>query len=304
MMIKCPICNNSDGASIEQSLLPEFFSCGNCKGYFATEKIAVSYPEEYFQEKNKPSVIARLATPVLNVFLVGRVRRVKKIIGGKKGAAVLDYGCGSGKLVAALLKSDVNASGFEPSDGARAIAGRHGFPVFNEIKSVGGYDLIMFWHSLEHTDNPLEVIRNAAGYLKKDGKLLIAVPNAGGFEVRIFKDKWFHYSYPLHAIQFTPGAVETMLNKSGFKILSVDYFNPEYTIPGLIQSFLNWFLPKDALYSVVSHRRLSVSFNKVIFFAFLSVVLLLIFSPLLVLFFFIELIFRKTGAMVIIAEKV
>ncbi len=302
-MIKCQICDNSDEASIKQSLFPEFFNCGKCGGYFAKEKIAVSYPEEYFQEKNKPSVIARLAEPVLNIFLSGKVRRVKKIIKGKKEAAVLDYGCGAGKLVAALLKSGVSASGFEPSDGARAITGRHGLPVFNEIK-FGGYDLIMFWHSLEHAGNPLEVIRNAAGYLKKDGKLLIAVPNADGFEARILKDKWFHYSYPLHTVQFTPGAVKTMLDKSGFRFLDADYFNPEYTISGIVQTLLNIFLPKDALYSIVSHRRLNMSKSKALLAATASILLVVIFSPLIFLFWLGELILGKTGAMVIIAEKI
>lgn len=302
-MIKCPICDNSNEVSVKQSLFSEFFNCGECDGNFAKEKIAVIYHEEYFQEKDKPSIIARLAGPILNVFLAGRVRRVKKIIGGKKEAVVLDYGCGAGKLVAALLKSGVNASGFEPSDGARAIADRQGLPVFNKIK-FDGYDLIMFWHSLEHTDNPLEIIRSAAKYLKKDGKLLIAVPNAGGFEARMFKDKWFHYSYPLHAVQFTPGAAEAMLGKSGFKILDTDYFNPEYTVSGIVQTFLNLFLPKDAFYSVLSHRRFNMSESKALLAAMASLLLVIVFLPLLLLFWLIELIFHKTGAMVIIAEKV
>ncbi|MBI2635351.1 MAG: class I SAM-dependent methyltransferase [Parcubacteria group bacterium] len=303
-MIKCPICDNSDEASIKQSLFPEFFNCGKCGGHFIKEKIAVDYPEEYFEQKEKPSIIARLAIPVLNVFLAGKVRRVKKIIKGKKGAAVLDYGCGAGKLVDALIKKGIDAIGFEPSVGARQITARNNLPVYGEVKTVkDGYDLIMFWQSLEHTDNPLEVIRNAAGYLKKDGKLLIAVPNAGGWEARIFKDKWFHFSYPLHVIQFTPDAAKTMLDEAGFKILNIDYFNPEYTASGIIQTFLNLFLPKDVFYSVISHRRQSGSKIKTISLSILSVFALLIFSPFIVLFWFGELIFKKTGAIVIVAGR-
>ena len=87
-MIKCPICDNSDEASVKQSRFTEFFNCGKCGGYFVKEKVAANYLEEYFQEKNKPSMIARLADPVLNVLLASKVRRVKKIIKGKKDAAV------------------------------------------------------------------------------------------------------------------------------------------------------------------------------------------------------------------------
>ncbi len=302
-MIICPICKNSNTKLIKLSLFADFFYCEVCQGHFVKEKVEIQYPEEYFQEKSSPSFIPRFARPVLNFFLKWRVRKIESII-NDKNAKILDYGCGCGGLVEALVKGGFNAIGFEPSAGARAIAERKNLPIYGEVKTIsGGYDLIMFWHSLEHTPDPLAVVIKAREYLNENGKLLIAVPNAGSFEARIFKKLWFHYSYPLHLIQFTPKSIKTMFFKAGFKIISTDYFNPEYTISGLAQSFLNWFLPKDALYSVVSHRRLSISLGKAVFFALVSIIFLILLSPLIIFFFLFELIFRKTGAMIIIAGK-
>ena len=303
-MSKCPICENNRDELIISSFLPRCYQCGVCGGSFVINPEKDIYAEEYFSEKDAPSLIFRVSAPLLSFFYVLRVGKITKLLNDKKNPKVLDYGCGAGKLVENLIKRGVDATGFEPSEGARSIIQKKNLPVYREIKQAeGSYDLIMFWQSLEHTEAPLEVLNSVRSNLAIDGKILIAVPNADSFEARIFKQNWFHYTYPLHRIHFTPEAVKIMLENAGFKIISIDFFNPEYTISGLVQSFLNWFLPKDMLYSVVGHWRLSMSLNQAIFFAFFSAVLLLVFSPFLILFFFIELIFKKTGAMIVIAEK-
>jgi len=302
-MIICPICENSNAKLIKLSLFADFFYCEVCQGHFVKEKVEIQYPEEYFQEKSNPSFVSRFVRPVLNLFTKLRVKTIKSAV-GKGNAKILDYGCGCGGLVEALIKRGFNAVGFEPSSGARVIAERKNLPVYGEVKTIGGgYDLIMFWHSLEHTPDPLAVIIKAKEYLNENGKLLIAVPNAGSFETRIFKENWFHYDYPFHLIHFTPKSVQIMLQKSGFYPVSIDFWNPEYTISGLIQSFLNWFLPKDALYSVICHRRWSWPLSEAAFWVGASLILSVVFSPALILFFLVELIFNKTGAIIIIAER-
>ena len=286
----------------------DFFYCGVCQGHFVKEKAEVQYPEEYFQEKYPQSFIARMAGPLLNLFINFRVRRIKRLLRNIKNPKILDYGCGSGKLIQALLKSEIETVGFEPSAGAVTLAKKQNLLVYREVKLVpGGYDLIMFWHSLEHTDNPLEVVRNIKQYLAPNGKLLIAVPNAASWEARLFKENWFHYFFPWHQIQFTPAAIRTMLDKSDLMAAKFYFFNIEYNVPGLVQSFLNLFLPENLLYSVVSHRRVSMSNmskgKAVLLVAFILLLVALPMLPILGLFFALELILRKTGVMIIIAEK-
>ncbi|MDO8676896.1 MAG: methyltransferase domain-containing protein [Candidatus Azambacteria bacterium] len=303
-MIKCPICKNSDEKLIRNSFLPKFRYCTVCGGHFLIGEHAVSYPEEYFSENTEPSKVAKIAAPILDFFYKLRVNKIKKLLKNKSNPKILDYGCGAGKLVQMLNEEKITAVGFEPSVGARQIAIRKNLPVYHEIKTVeGGYDLVMFWHSLEHTDNPFEVIEKAKEYLSREGKLLIAVPNADSFESRIAKEKWFHYLYPLHKVQFTPRALEVMLGKVGFKVAAVDFFNPEHAFSGLLQTFLHFFMPKYAFYGAISHRQINMPVNKAILFMLPSLLLLTIFAPLLILFFLIELIFHKTGAILVIAKK-
>ncbi len=303
-MLKCPTCENDRNEFFKPSFLPKCYQCGVCGSSFVFDFGENVYAEEYFSEKEKPSLIARISVSLLSFFYVLRVGKIKKLLSDKENPIVLDYGCGAGKLVEALIKQGINATGFEPSEGARIITQKKNLPVYNEIKPIeGGYDLVMFWHSLEHTEKPLETLNSIKNNLAIAGKILIAVPNADSLEAKIFKENWFHYSYPFHLIHFTPKSAKIMLQKSGFYLTSIDFWNPEYTISGLVQSFLNWFLPKDALYSIVSHRHRSWPLSKAVFWAGASLILSIIFLPALILFFLIELMFSKTGAIIIVAEK-
>ena len=199
--------------------------------------------------------LSTIFSPILDFFYSLRIKKIARML-TTKNAVVLDYGSGSGKLVDKLNEAGIKAIGFEPSAGARKIAVKRNIPIYGKVRRVpGGFDLIMFWHSLEHTENPAQVLKNIRPLLKKNGKVLIAVPNIDSFEAKIAGEKWFHFSYPLHLIHFTPRAIETMLTRNGFVVGNIDYFNPEYTVAGLVQTFLNLFLPKDVLYSVVAHRR-------------------------------------------------
>lgn len=302
-MTTCAICGYSTTRVNKSPLFSRFYKCSKCAGLFLPMKVEVRYRENYFQQKTNKSVLASIARPLLDFFYWLRVKKVAHILTGRKSDYVLDYGCGSGKLVGYLRKYGINALGFDPSPAARRIAQNNKLPVLGTVKHIrNGYEMIMFWHSLEHTHNPLKIIKKTTKYLKRGSRILIAVPNVDSFEAVLTKERWFHYSYPLHQVHFTPKALATMLQKSGFRNVKFDFFNPEYTFTGLTQSLLNVVLPKDILYSVVTHRRLSTSRTEAFALGVLSLLLIILFLPVLIMFYTLALIFRKTGAMVVVAR--
>lgn len=296
--IICPICN-FDGKGFRASFLPKCTTCPSCKGHFVTKIKKTDYDDKYFEERGKKSFGAKMFSPILNFFLELRIKTITKLI--SKDGKILDYGAGSGKLVTALQGKGYKVDGYEPSKGARSIALKSNSKLLGKIPKTNNYDLIMFWHSLEHTPNPHSVIMGVKKHLAKNGKLLIAVPNAKSFEAKIAKDKWFHYSYPLHLIHFTPQSIKALLKKNGLKVETVDFFNPEYTLTGLVQTFLNLFLPKDVAYSFLTHRRYSLSREKTFYYSGLSLILTLLFSPILICSYIIGLIFHNTDAIVVVA---
>lgn len=301
----CLICANQDKSQITPSFLPKYFYCQKCKGHFLPKELKEKsrYPEEYFAEKSTPTFVNKVSVIMLDFFLKLKVVKIEAIFKSNSQKKILDYGCGTGKLIKQLERNGFEATGFEPSTGALSIARNQGLKVFRKVQKIkGGYDLIMFWHSLEHTPRPVRVLKSIKTYLKSGGKILIAVPNADSIEARLFKKLWFHYTYPMHRVHFTPKSITKMLAREGFKIEEMDFFNPEYTLTGLGQSFLNIFLPENVLYSVVSHRRYTLSKNLSVFYSLLSFILLFALSPIILAIFFIQLIFKKTGAIVVTAN--
>ena len=76
--------------------------------------------------------------------------------------------------------------------------------------------------------------------LKKDGLLLVAVPNYGGAQSVFSGKAWFHLDVPRHYSHFTPKTIKKFLDKSGFQIKKVNHFSLEYDPFGFLQSLYNY----------------------------------------------------------------
>ena len=301
--MRCHICGNTNKSNFEKSFLPKTLYCSVCGIHFTRDIKSPEYKENYYRNSDSESVVSKLSKPALNLLEEIKINRILTLVKFIEKPRILDYGCGAGNLVKRLILLNIDTLGFEPSRGARKITTKENLPVQGDLKMIKGkFDLIMFWLSLEHVPDPVDVINNAKKLLIKGGRLLIAVPNAESWEAMIAKEKWFHYTYPLHRFYFSFPSLSYLLKKCSLKIESVDCLNFEYTSTGLAQTLLNLILPKDVLYSIVGKRRRSMKKGKAILFASLSIIILIMFSPLVVIFFIIQLFFRKTGAMVVIAK--
>ena len=155
-------------------------------GHFLKDSQKPNYPQKYFEQNKKTPLMSKIFSPLLNLFYYLKTESIKNFV-NKTNPKILDFGCGSGKLVDRFQNQGIEINGFEPSKGALNLTHRNKLPVYNFVKAVpGGYDLIMLWHSLEHIDQPFEAIKKIKQFLSKDGKILIAVPNGDSFDAKIF----------------------------------------------------------------------------------------------------------------------
>ena len=298
----CPICGERILQDILVRHLPNFYRCPNCSGYYNRQpQSAPVYETKYFSEEQS-NFFGNWITKILDSFLFFYKRKVRKLIGLKNNAWVLDYGCGKGKFLGFLKKQGFNIEGYEPSDSAVALAKKNGWPVYRQLPNRK-YDLMMFWHSLEHTDFPLKDLEKLESHLNPGAKLLIAVPNGDSLEAYLGEKKWFCYDWPFHRVHFNELSLRKMLDKVGFKIIAVDYWNLNYTIASLAQTFLNFIFPKNLLYSMVSNRRAEYSGAKLFLGSIGSILVLLLFSKLFAVIFIVLALTRKTGTMIVTAER-
>jgi 2-polyprenyl-3-methyl-5-hydroxy-6-metoxy-1,4-benzoquinol methylase len=142
----------------------------------------------------------------------------------RPGMRILDVGCGGGSFlrVAAALGAEVQ--GVEPSPDGVASCRANGVPVFHGMlgdflkTDPAPFDLVTANHVVEHHPDPVALLADMARLTGPDGRIWIAVPNAGCFFARALRDRWHSCNLPLHLQQFTDRSVVRAFEAAGLAV--------------------------------------------------------------------------------------
>lgn len=133
--------------------------------------------------------------------ILNLVEKVQDITGKDKSEiSILDVGCGAGVLVEALTKEGYSILGIDSDEKCVEITRNYGKAMLMDAGEIGkslrqDFDIIIFKDSLEHMDNPLEVVNQAKGISRW---ILIAVPNPTRPEALLYDIIRRNYSNPGH----------------------------------------------------------------------------------------------------------
>ena len=134
-----------------------------------------------------------------------------------------------------------------------------GLPVGETLREVahrGPFDCVTMWHSLEHISE-LQVLRNQiVDLMAPEARLIIAVPDAGGLQSRIFSRHWFHLDVPRHLHHFDGASLKAYLQGGSFQIERCYHQELEYDAMGWLQSALNRaFDEPNVLFEMVTNKQ-------------------------------------------------
>lgn len=89
---------------------------------------------------------------------------------------ILDFGCGTGGIVARL--DAARRVGVEVSTAAAEVARSRGIEVFEALDAMPDdmVDVAISFHAIEHVDHPLDVLRAIARVVKPGGRIRLIVP--------------------------------------------------------------------------------------------------------------------------------
>lgn len=259
--------------------IEECVTCGLKRSEVVNDVSRFYTSSNYFAKSN--SVFNKIKQIFAN-FL--KVRPIEKF---KSSGKLLDVGCGDGEFLRYLDNKKWELFGIEPF-GYTAKPGQN----FKFIQGVfektnlpdNVFDVITFWHVLEHVDNPITVLKECKRILKKDGLIFISVPNSGSLGFKLFRSKWFALYPPIHIHHYDIKSINMILTKAGFKIIEIDKFTPDYAPFVIAQSVLNnfGFFEPNYLYKMLRGN----TKNRLADFAVL--LLLIISTPLILILLAIE----------------
>ena len=213
------------------SRLVECEVCGSATTYPRPDEAELDRP--YSGSYRPPS--GRFAAGGDRLLLRSRAtlaRRLGRII---PAGPVLDVGCGDGVLLGALRRRRRPVLGLERSANRPDVRAVEITELRDRRRS---WACVVFWHSLEHLGDPAAAIDQAVELLASRGVLVIAVPNWGSWQARVFRRSWFALDLPRHLVHLSAPAVIQELRRRGLDIERVSYWRGGQVVFGWLHGLV------------------------------------------------------------------
>jgi SAM-dependent methyltransferase len=233
MGIACKICDGLTGAEYiaremmvgkrEEFTYWECLDCGCLQIASIPDRLGDYYPNDYYSFSTRIRPLRALADrlyfkapALLRPFLQGRDAAYSWVVYAKRkrGARILDVGCGVGKLVAILRGIGLDAHGIDPFLEKETPYLRRS----NLDRTDDGWDLIMFHHSLEHIPDNVTVLGHARERLNSGGRCLVRIPLAA-WAWQHYRVDWVQLDAPRHLVIHSLESFRRASKLAGFEIL-------------------------------------------------------------------------------------
>ena len=154
--------------------------------------------------------------------------------------SVLDYGSSWGYGAYQFQQAGMNAHGFEISR-PRVEFGIKNLKVklYDNLeairRTIPEFDAVFCSHVIEHFPDPSIALRDFSSLVKKDGWLIIVVPNCGGKLALKLGGKWGPFSSSVHPLSYKSDFFRYALPRHGFESFSFfsEPFDPREILSSL-----------------------------------------------------------------------
>lgn len=174
------------------------------------------YPPKYWLTKDT-SFFGKIAQAL---FVLDKYHQVEK---EKKRGRILDVGCGTGELLSYFQRRGWEAYGHDISNVACREARKKVRNIFCGPLSKadfpkGYFDVVILNHVLHQMINPVTELSLIRKFIKRNGRLIIYVPDIDSWQYKLVGRNWFYLDSPRHLYYFNYKTLDLMLKKAGFCI--------------------------------------------------------------------------------------
>ncbi len=234
-MNKCEVCNSDK--VFKKFTVEDFFltkesfvikKCKECSFLFtdpAPNKFEISkYYESsrYLSHNKNKSVFSLIYNIIKKTNLSYKVKKVYKYCSPE---TILDVGCGSGDFIKKMQRKGHVVFGIENNKKAFEISKKITNNIFSSVDELSNqkikFDLITFWHSIEHIHDVTGFLKKCLCLLKEKGTIIIAVPNHESYDALHYKRHWAAYDVPRHLYHFNKNSMSLFVQKFNLNISAV-----------------------------------------------------------------------------------
>jgi len=138
-----------------------------------------------------------------------------------RNVRVLDIGCGGCESLGYHVARGCEAWGCEADANVAPIAKHFGYKVsiglFNKDNYPQNYfDFVTLSQVIEHSVDPIAMLRDIASILRADGRLVMTTPNLHGWGRTAFGRRWINWHAPYHLQLFSRRSVTAAAQAAGF----------------------------------------------------------------------------------------
>ena len=147
--------------------------------------------------------------------------RVKSVRQYAAGGRLLDVGCGPGYFLYAC-NNRFEVTGFDPSQANRDFFHTHlEVELVHDFSRLAGrrFEVITFWHSLEHCPDPRAELTRFISLLAPGGVLIVDVPNHHSIDACMEAYDWPGWDVPFHCHHFTHRSLNLLVQELGLEVV-------------------------------------------------------------------------------------
>lgn len=227
-------------------------ACGLCGHWFGHHDLDLSdlYAMDYVDasyggpEGMAAKLQAILSLPPERSDNAGRVARIAAAVGDRPGRRLLDVGAGLGVFPSAMKEAGWQVTALEPDPRTVAHLRQHvGCEALDcDLAAVdpaahGPFDLITFNKVLEHVEDPVGLLAQAAPLLARDGFCYVEVPDVAAAVDGPDREEFFIE----HHHVFSPASLVNLVERALFSLTSISRLREpsgKYTLVAVMRKSL------------------------------------------------------------------